>query len=512
MPKGPQLIELIKGSDRVFLIEQPKSNKAIVKLNKEINLAADELGVSLHSLPPEDFNIDSLVSIFASDRQTSAENSEVVVSRYRLIRQGLSDLNEGVVLINDAHKMNGESVQLLSQLIRHVRQENLNWRFILTSATNDPVHKFIRLTSVGVDCYYPSDINPKNAVIEERSVSYIESFSVSNEEASAAQSGNLWMPLAAIAGLCLCAAAVLFYFPISSDTSVDTSNEMVFTPQARDVAERDESIATTDDLNNYLAELQEKERSFEDNLRRVKASNAAGSEGENNSSVNEPSNVDALASSISDNSAIIAESQTATQTSPNLLPKQGPQKRIRPSQRVLSSDVIETIRRGDVEKAKAMAAAGETFIGRGSSGESTMVLSALAEQPAMVAWFLERGVATEFVDDYGHTALYYSAIQGDLPSVKLLVDAGANLNVRSDLDKTPLMASVHNGHAQVTAYLLDKGANLDTQDHSGWSAIFYAVWSNRSDLAALLTSAGARSDLLDNDGYSLQKIAEIRPK
>ena len=492
MPKGSGLIELIKGSDRVFIVQRPRFNKANNKLNKEISTAAEDLGVPLYRVLPEDFNIDFLLETFISGEISGTQGDEVVVSRYRLIRQGLSDLNEGAVLINGAHKMNGESVQLLSQLIRHVRQEDLNWKFILLSAIDDPAHKFIRLTSVGVDCYYPDDINPKNAVIEERSVSYIESFSVSDEESAAPKRSNLWKPLAAIAALFLCVAGVLFYFSNSNDNTRGAGNALVVESELTEVRQSDNSIATTDDLNTYLAELQKKEQSFEENLQRIKASNAA--------------NFD-VADDIVDGSATEAPAAVA-----QVLPQQPRQKRIRPSTRLLPNDVIELIRRGDVDAAKTKAAAGETFVGRGSSGESAMVLSALAERPAMIAWFLERGVETELVDDYGHTALYYSAIQGDLPSVEMLIDAGADLNVRSDLDKTPLMASVHNGHVEVTRYLLGKGVNLDTQDHSGWSAIFYAVWSNRDDLASLLRDAGASSNLLDKDGYSLQKIAEIRPQ
>ena len=498
MPKELELVGLLKGADRVFMVEQAKSSRASAKIEKQITGAVDDLGLILYRMLPEQFTIDSLLDMFATSNQQSNEDSDVIVSRYRIIRQGMSDLREGVVLINDAHQMNGESVQLLAQLIRHVRKDQLNWRFILLAATNNPARKFIRLTSIGVDCYYPSSINPKNAVIEERSVSYIESFSVSDEDSRQASDSNLGIPLAALAALSLCIAVGLFYFSNYNDPNAGANRDWAIEPESSQLAASDESIATPDDLQNYLVELQKKEKSFEDNLQSIKASNA--------NTISDSIAVDDSQESI----AAISRPVDVEAAPPNPQRKL-PQNRIRPSDRLLASDVIEVIRQGDVEKAKAIAAAGETFRGRASSGESAMVLSAMAEQPAMIAWFLERGVETEFVDDYGHTALYYSSIQGDLSSVKVLVDAGANVNVRSDLDKTPLMAAVHNGHGEVSRYLMDKGASLDTQDHSGWSAIFYAVWSNRDDLAAILKNAGARDDLLDNDGYSLQKIIEIRP-
>ena len=63
------------------------------------------------------------------------------------------------------------------------------------------------------------------------------------------------------------------------------------------------------------------------------------------------------------------------------------------------------------------------------------------------------------------TPLFLAAKRGDLDIVKLLVEAGADLNYRGGpFNETPIMVSAHEGHEEIVEYLGTHGANLSTAD------------------------------------------------
>jgi ankyrin repeat protein len=60
--------------------------------------------------------------------------------------------------------------------------------------------------------------------------------------------------------------------------------------------------------------------------------------------------------------------------------------------------------------------------------------------------------------------LLSAARNGELGSVKALVEKGAPLEAKTAYGQTPLYLAAMNGHEDVVAYLLEKGANTDVRD------------------------------------------------
>jgi uncharacterized protein len=84
------------------------------------------------------------------------------------------------------------------------------------------------------------------------------------------------------------------------------------------------------------------------------------------------------------------------------------------------------------------------------------------------------------IDGGGLTPLFFAARRGDLASAKLLIAAGADVNVATPTKTSVLVFAAHSGHGQVAAYLLEKGADPNA-DGSGYTALHAAVL--RGDLA-----------------------------
>jgi uncharacterized protein len=73
------------------------------------------------------------------------------------------------------------------------------------------------------------------------------------------------------------------------------------------------------------------------------------------------------------------------------------------------------------------------------------------------------------------TPLLFAARQGSLDAVKVLLEAGADVNQVSGGDKTsPLVLAIANGHFDIALHLLNKGANPNASSENGVTPI-YAV-------------------------------------
>jgi uncharacterized protein len=84
----------------------------------------------------------------------------------------------------------------------------------------------------------------------------------------------------------------------------------------------------------------------------------------------------------------------------------------------------------------------------------------------------------------GLTPLLFSARQGDLDSVKALLDAGAGINTPSGGDSTsPLLMAVINGYFDLAAYMIERGADPSLAGDNGVTPLYAAIniqWAPRS--------------------------------
>jgi uncharacterized protein len=75
----------------------------------------------------------------------------------------------------------------------------------------------------------------------------------------------------------------------------------------------------------------------------------------------------------------------------------------------------------------------------------------------------------------GFTPLHFAVRQGDMESVRRLIEAGADVNAMSADGKEPLGLAAYNGNYDIASYLIDHKADLNHADAERFTALFWAV-------------------------------------
>ncbi|NEA60384.1 ankyrin repeat domain-containing protein [Streptomyces sp. SID13666] len=106
-----------------------------------------------------------------------------------------------------------------------------------------------------------------------------------------------------------------------------------------------------------------------------------------------------------------------------------------------------------------------------------LVRSADAGDVISVARQLELGAAVDAPDTGGRTALDVAAGRGHADVVRLLIDAGADLEQRAGEyeESTPLCLAAIRGHTAVVGALLDAGARTGAQGRMGYVPLVLAA-------------------------------------
>jgi ankyrin repeat protein len=104
----------------------------------------------------------------------------------------------------------------------------------------------------------------------------------------------------------------------------------------------------------------------------------------------------------------------------------------------------------------------------------------------------------------GGTALCKAVNAKDHTIIKMLIDAGAGVNVADDRGRTPLMGASDPASAQL---LIDAKANIHEIDKFGYSVLTHAVSGKRADMASMLLAAGVDVHVTTGTDKGLLELA-----
>jgi hypothetical protein len=143
--------------------------------------------------------------------------------------------------------------------------------------------------------------------------------------------------------------------------------------------------------------------------------------------------------------------------------------------------------------------------------ESPLIQAAQAGDLKEAQQLIVNGADVNQTNDVGFPVLSIAAGRGDEKMTKLLLDAGANVNARSaTLDDTALARAAQNGNGPTIRVLLAAGARVDDKDGSGWTPLFNAALKGDLEIVEALLSAGADVNARSSNGWTALKEAQMR--
>ena len=132
---------------------------------------------------------------------------------------------------------------------------------------------------------------------------------------------------------------------------------------------------------------------------------------------------------------------------------------------------------------------------KGKDGSTALMAAALYGDAGSVRLLLERGADPNMRNDGNATALMYAIESAE--KTQLLLDHGADPNARSEDGQTPLLiAASRPGSISVLKQLLDHGANPSSQNPASGSPLALAAAAADADLIKLLLQHGAQKNRL----------------
>ncbi len=114
----------------------------------------------------------------------------------------------------------------------------------------------------------------------------------------------------------------------------------------------------------------------------------------------------------------------------------------------------------------------------------------------------------EFNTD-GFTALGLAAYFGHLESLKLLLVKGADPNVLSNngLNVAPLHSALSGGHKEMARILVEAGADVNLAGGEGYTPLHYTASAGDIETTRFLLERGARADVKLKDGRTPAELA-----
>jgi uncharacterized protein len=118
-------------------------------------------------------------------------------------------------------------------------------------------------------------------------------------------------------------------------------------------------------------------------------------------------------------------------------------------------------------------------------------------------------LATAFSAD-GFTALHFTAFFGKAEAARVLIDAGAGVNVysRNDFNVQPLHSAAAGRHHEVCRILLAAAAYVNAKQQAGYTPLHEAAQHGDDELVELFLSAGADVRARLDDGKTPAEVAE----
>lgn len=177
----------------------------------------------------------------------------------------------------------------------------------------------------------------------------------------------------------------------------------------------------------------------------------------------------------------------------------------------METPLLYAIRGGQLEVVTVLLAAGALVNKAGQNGWSPLMCASSRGHAHIVQALLAAGADVNQTDDEGEAVLAMASREGHAHVVTLLVAAGADAKHRRRIDgSTALHEAVHGRCRQVFKVLVGAGANVDIGNRYQATPLGLASWLGYVDSVAALLEEGADPFIADKHGRTpIDRVDEM---
>uniref|UniRef100_A0A6P7GSJ5 Ankyrin-3-like n=1 Tax=Diabrotica virgifera virgifera TaxID=50390 RepID=A0A6P7GSJ5_DIAVI len=118
--------------------------------------------------------------------------------------------------------------------------------------------------------------------------------------------------------------------------------------------------------------------------------------------------------------------------------------------------------------------------------ETLLHLAVIKNSKEVTLLLINNGANKEIRNKDGATPLLMAVDYNYEDIVKILIEAGANVNARNDFDTSSLDMACQRGLSSIVELLLDAGVNINIQNARGWTPLLIATYNVDLDIIQLL--------------------------
>lgn len=172
----------------------------------------------------------------------------------------------------------------------------------------------------------------------------------------------------------------------------------------------------------------------------------------------------------------------------------------------MAGGLIEAVNSGDAARVAAEIARGADLEQRDAAKRTPLLLATRANNVEIARLLIEAGADVNAKDNIRDTPFLYAGAEGRNEILRLILATGkAKLDDTNRYGGNALIPAAHHGHPETVRILIDAGLDIDHVNNLGWTALLEAVilgdgGPTYQEIVGILLNAGANVAIADRDG------------
>lgn len=174
----------------------------------------------------------------------------------------------------------------------------------------------------------------------------------------------------------------------------------------------------------------------------------------------------------------------------------------------MAGGLIEAVNSGDVTRVSAEIAKGAPLEQRDAAKRTPLLLATRADHVEIARLLIEAGADVNAKDNIRDTPFLYAGAEGRNDILRLILATGkAKLDDTNRYGGNALIPAAHHGHPDTVRILIDAGLDVDHVNNLGWTALLEAVilgdgGPTYQEIVTILLNGGADDTIADRDGVT----------